>query len=118
MASGIYLNESVWSSPLVGYNKKQNEGLWTYVGKNAADHAIRSSVAITKLTLDHAILKKKNNDNYKEKEKCEYIFSGFFKTFWLSCSTYSIITGSGTQQVSFMETFCVKAGISCRFILY
>ena len=24
MASGIYLNESVWSSPLVGYNKKQN----------------------------------------------------------------------------------------------
>ena len=24
MASGIYLNESVRSSPLVGYNKKQN----------------------------------------------------------------------------------------------
>ena len=24
MTSGIYLNESVWSSPLVGYNKKQN----------------------------------------------------------------------------------------------
>ena len=24
MASGIYLNESVWSSPLVGYNKRQN----------------------------------------------------------------------------------------------
>ena len=24
MASGIYLNESVWSTPLVGYNKKQN----------------------------------------------------------------------------------------------
>ena len=24
MASGIYLNESVWSSPLVGYNKKHN----------------------------------------------------------------------------------------------
>ena len=26
--------------------------------------------------------------------------------------------GSGTQQVNFMEKFCVKAGISCRFILY
>ena len=24
MASGIYLNESVWSFPLVGYNIKQN----------------------------------------------------------------------------------------------
>ena len=24
MASGIYLNESVWSTLLVGYNKKQN----------------------------------------------------------------------------------------------
>ena len=23
MASGIYLNKSVWTSPLVGYNKKQ-----------------------------------------------------------------------------------------------
>ena len=34
-----------------------------------------------------------------------------------SYSTYSIITGSGTQQVNFIEKFCVKAGISCRFIL-
>ena len=34
-----------------------------------------------------------------------------------SYSTYSIITASGTQQVNFMEKFCVKAGISCRFIL-
>ena len=25
MASGIDLNESVWSSPLVEYNKKQNQ---------------------------------------------------------------------------------------------
>ena len=48
----------------------------------------------------------------------ENIFCQDFLTFWLSYSTYSIITGSGTQQVSFMEKFCVKAGISCRFILY
>ena len=36
MASGIYLNDSVWSSPLVGYNKKQTEGSWTYIGRNVA----------------------------------------------------------------------------------
>ena len=35
-----------------------------------------------------------------------------------SYSIYSIITGSGSQQVNFMEKFCVKAGISCRFVLY
>ena len=44
----------------------------------------------------------------------ENIFSlDFFSFFWLSYSTYSIITGSGTQQVNFMEKFGVKAGISC-----
>ena len=48
----------------------------------------------------------------------ENIFSLNFLTFRLSYSTYSIITASGTQQVNFMEKFCVKAGISCRFILY
>ena len=48
----------------------------------------------------------------------ENIFSLDFLTFWLSYSIYSIITGSGTQQANFMEKFCVKAGISCRFILY
>ena len=29
-----------------------------------------------------------------------------------------IITSSGTQQINFMEKCGVKAGISCRFILY
>ena len=48
----------------------------------------------------------------------ENIFSLDFLTCWLSYSTYSIITGSRTQQVNFMEKFCVKAGISCTFILY
>ena len=47
MASGIYLNESVWSSPLVGYNNKQNRRVvdlhWK---KTRPDHAISSSVAI------------------------------------------------------------------------
>ena len=53
-----------------------------------------------------------------EMRNFENIFSLDFLTFWLSYSTYSSITGSGTQQVNFMEKFCVKAGISCRFILY
>ena len=33
MASGIYLNESVWSSPSVGYNKKQNGRVMDLRGK-------------------------------------------------------------------------------------
>ena len=56
-----------------------------------------------------------------KKEKCDFLkifFLCIFLTFWLSYSIYSIITGSGTQQVNFKEKFCVKAGISCRFNLY
>ena len=69
------------------------------------DYAIRSSVAITKLPLGRAILKKKRKN--KEMRFFENIFSLDFLTFWLSYSTYSITTGSGTQQVNFMEKFQV-----------
>ena len=59
------------------------------------DHAIRSSVAITKLPLGCDIRKKKKMN--LKKEKCDFLeifFLCFFlKTFWLSYSTYSIITG-------------------------
>ena len=41
----------------------------------------------------------------------EKMFSLDFLTFWLSYSTYSIITGSGTQQVDIMEKCCVKVAI-------
>ena len=44
-------------------------------------------------------------------------FENIFSLDFLPFSTYSIITGSGTQQVNFKERFCVKAGISFRFIL-
>ena len=78
---GIYLNESVWSSSLVGYNKKQNRRVVDLctLEKTRLDHAIRSSVAITKLPLGRDILKKKKKNNNK-KEKCDFlkIFSGFF----------------------------------------
>ena len=57
MASGIYLN--IWSSPLVGYNKKQNEGAWTTLEETRPDHAIRSAVAVAKLPLEKERKKKK-----------------------------------------------------------
>ena len=74
------------------------------------DHAIRSSVAITKLPLGRDILKKKKKKR-KEQHKGEMrffenIFSLDFLTFWLSYSTHGIITGSGTQQINSMEKFC------------
>ena len=65
MASGIYLNESIWSSPLVGYKKSKTE--WS-LEETRPDHAIKSSVAITKLPLGHDILKKKKK---KEQQKGE-----------------------------------------------
>ena len=72
MASGIYLNESIWSSLLVGYNKKQNRRVvdlrWNKRGRIML--GIRSSVAITKLPLGRANLKKKKKkkrNNKKEK---------------------------------------------------
>ena len=67
MASGIYLNESVWSSPLVGNNKKQKpKGRRPTLKETWLDHAIRTSVAITKLLLCHDILTK-----MKKKKKME-----------------------------------------------
>ena len=77
------------------------------------DHAIRVSVAITKLLLGCDIRKlRKRTTKRKKIQFFENIFfSSFFLTLWLSYSTYSIITGSGTQQVNFMEKFFVKAGI-------
>ena len=65
----------------------------------------------------------------KKKEKVEQwngemrffkniFYNILFLTFVLSYSIYSIITISGTQQVSLMGKYCVKVGIACRFILY
>ena len=75
------------------------------------DHAIRSSIAITKLPLGRDILKKKKKkNNHNKKEKCDFLkifFLLIFFNFWLSYSTYSIITSSGTQQNNFMAKFGV-----------
>ena len=69
MTSGIYLNESIWSSPLVGYIKKQKRrGRGPTLEETWPDYGIRSSVAITKLPLGLDILKKNNN----KKEKCDF----------------------------------------------
>ena len=48
------------------------------------DHAIRSSVAITKLPLGCDILKKKkkkNNNNNNKKEKCDFLKISFLLIF-------------------------------------
>ena len=64
--SGIYLNESVRSSPLLGCNKKAKpNGHGPTLEETRPDYAIRSSVAITKLPLGRDIPKKKKN---KEKQ--------------------------------------------------
>ena len=121
MASGIYLSVSVRSPPLVGYNKPKQMGRGSTLEETQPDYAIRSSVAITKLPLGRAILKEEEQEEQQKKEKCDFIeniLSPDFLTFRLSYSTYSLITGSGTQQVNCMEKFSVKSGISCRFILY
>ena len=79
MASRIYLNVSVWSSPLVGYNKKQKPKCrGPTLEETRPDYAIRSSVAITKLPLGRDILKKKKkknkkNNNNNKKEKCDFL---------------------------------------------
>ena len=106
-------------------SKAKPKGRGPTLEETRPDHAIRSSVAITKSLLGRDIRKKKRKkkkkNNNNNKEKCvilKILFLWIFLTFWLSYSTYSIITGSGTQQVHFMEKFCVKAGIPCKFILY
>ena len=69
MASGIYLNENIWSSPLVGYNKKQNRKSRPTLEETQPDHAIRSFVAITKLPLGCDILMKKNKKENNKKRR-------------------------------------------------
>ena len=79
MASGINLNESVWSSPL-GYNKNAKpKGDGPTLEETRLDHVIRSSIAITKLPLGRDILKKKKkNNNNNKKEKCDFLKIFFF----------------------------------------
>ena len=113
---GNILEGSIWSTPSVCSVelKAKPKGHGPTLEETRPDHAIRSSVAITKLPLGRDIRKKKKKKNMK-KEKCDFLkifFLWIFLTFWLSYSLYSIITGSGTQEINFMEKFCVKAGIS------
>ena len=73
MVSGIYLKDSIWSTPSVCSveQKAKPKGYGPTLEETRPDHAIRSSVAITKLPLGRAILKKKNNNNTKE--KCDFL---------------------------------------------
>ena len=77
---GIYLNESVWSSPLVKYKYKgKPKGRrGPTLEETRPDHAIMSSVAITKLPLGHAILKKKNKQQKGEMRFLKILFLWIF----------------------------------------
>ena len=103
MASEIYLNESVWSSLLVGYKKAKLKGHGPTLEETWPDHAIRSSIAIFKLPLGCDIQKtkkKKNNNNNNNKinnnkKENENNFSlDFFKLVWLSNSTCTVRTAA------------------------
>ena len=63
---GIYLNESVWSSPLV---RAKPKGRGPTLEETWPDHAIRSSVAITKLPLGRDILKKEEEEEKEEQQQ-------------------------------------------------
>ena len=65
---GAYMNESVWSSSLVGTIKRKKEESGPTLEETRPDHAIRNSVAITKLPLGHDMLKKRKKKNNNKKE--------------------------------------------------
>ena len=91
-----------WSGTI----KSKTEGM---LEETQPDHAIRSSVAITKLPLGRDILKKKKNKQQQQKGEMLFFIWIFFLTFWLSYSTYSIVTSSRTPQINFMKKFGVTA---------
>ena len=77
------------------------------------DHAIRSSVAITKLPLGYAILKKKKNNN-KKKKKCDFFKVFFLRIFELSglviVHTASLLAQEHSKSILW-RNFVLKAGI-------
>ena len=80
MALVIYLKDSIWSTPSicsVEYKAKP-KGHGPTLEETRLDHAIRSSVAITKLQLGRAIRKKKMNNT---KEKCDFLKIFFLLIF-------------------------------------
>ena len=98
--------------------KRKTEGSCTYVGRNAAGSCyqkFRSYYQIIGRPC-HPEEEEEDEEHKGEMRFLKIFFLWIFLTFWLSYSTYGIITASGTQQINFMEKFCVKAGISCIFI--
>ena len=94
MALGTYLKDSIWSTPFVVWNKKAKwKGHGPTLEEARPDHAIRSSVAITKLPLGRDIRKnrkKKKKKNNNKKEKCEFL-KIFFLRILLKLSGLVII---------------------------
>ena len=80
MASVLYLKDGICSTPsvcIVEYKAKSKVHGLT-LEETRPDHALRSSVAITKLPLGRAIRKKKMNNT---KEKCDFLKIFFLLIF-------------------------------------
>ena len=69
MASGIYLNESVWSSPLVEYNKKQNQRVVDLRWKKRGRIMLLEARSYYKITTSPSILKKKNKNKQQQQQQ-------------------------------------------------
>ena len=61
-----------------GTIKSKTEGLWTTLKETRPDHAVKSSVAITKLPLGRDILK---NEQQNREMKCDFLVIRFFFNF-------------------------------------
>ena len=95
MVSGIYLNESVWSSPLVWYNKKQNRRVVDLRWKKRAGSCYQKLHSYYQITARPRHPEEEEQEEEEEEEEgkeeqqkgemrfFENIFSLNFLTFWL-----------------------------------
>ena len=81
---------------LSGTIKNKTEGLYTYSGRNAAGSCyqkLRSYYQITAMPCHPEEEEEEQQQQKGEMQFFENIFSPDFVAFWLSYSTYNIITG-------------------------
>ena len=91
---------------MVGYNEKQNRMVIDLRWKKRGRIVLLDGHRYYQITASPRHL----DEEQQQKGEMRFLKKKFciFLTLWLSYSTYSIITGSGTQQVIFMEKFCLS----------
>ena len=78
MASGIYMNESAWSSPLIESIKSKTEGSWIYVGRHAVGSHYQKLHIYYQITATRDILKKKKKKKKNNKKGEMRFFENIF----------------------------------------